>query len=336
MRVSIVVPYHNAAPYLARCVSSVIAQSYRSIELLLIDDASSDGGRAIAERFAVADPRVRSLSSVEQGANPARKAGVRAARGECVMFLDADDELEADCVDKLVDAARRSGADVACGNICSYFGTEAKVLYSYPGSSTAIALRVDPKALLLLPPSACAKLFRRALLDDLPFENVPFAQDWNITYGAMARASTLVFIQDVVYRYIRRSDSTSATTRPMSVALIDRAIDGWSSVVAEYHERKLAGVFRGSLNTLGVRFCVELLLRSYTLRPSRERQAAFRAIRRGYLSYGEPPSIRRTVGWKDKIRAFVVINSTSCFALFELTRIFYLGAKRLTRARASG
>ena len=90
MRVSVVVPLYNKAPYVIRCLRSVSAQTYRDFETIVIDDGSTDGSDRIVDTFS--EPRLRAFRQANGGPGAARNRGVREARGEYVAFLDADDE----------------------------------------------------------------------------------------------------------------------------------------------------------------------------------------------------------------------------------------------------
>src|SRR5262245_142734 len=94
--VSVIVPIYNKAKYLEPCLESVLAQERRSIEVICVDDASTDGSAAILSRIAEADPRVTSIiNASRRGAAASRNRGLRTARGEWVQFTDADDMLPA-------------------------------------------------------------------------------------------------------------------------------------------------------------------------------------------------------------------------------------------------
>ena len=89
--VSIIVPVYNVKPYLNRCVDSLLGQSYQNMELLLVDDGSTDGSEALCDEYAAQDARVRVLHKKNGGLSDARNAGVDAAKGEYLSFVDGDD-----------------------------------------------------------------------------------------------------------------------------------------------------------------------------------------------------------------------------------------------------
>ncbi len=117
-KVSVIVPFYNVQMYLAECIQSVIVQDYKDLEILLIDDASPDQSRMIAERFAAQDHRVQIISHEKnRGLGPARNTGVINAIGTYIFFLDSDDFLSSsNAITRLVSAAQDSGCRVIVGS----------------------------------------------------------------------------------------------------------------------------------------------------------------------------------------------------------------------------
>jgi glycosyltransferase involved in cell wall biosynthesis len=114
-KVSAIVPIYNAEPWLPRCLDSLIGQTLRDMEILLIDDGSTDKSGEIADEYASRDDRIKVVHQKNGGAAAARNAGLEIARGEYIGFLDSDDYLWLDFYEKLYEAAKQSGADIAKG-----------------------------------------------------------------------------------------------------------------------------------------------------------------------------------------------------------------------------
>ena len=109
---SVIIPVYNAEKYLRGCMDSVLSQTLRELELICVDDGSTDGSAAILEEYAEKDSRVRVLRQENKGAGAARNLGIGAARGEYVAFIDADDSLCLDSLEPLYQQAKCTGADV--------------------------------------------------------------------------------------------------------------------------------------------------------------------------------------------------------------------------------
>ena len=110
--ISIIVPVYNSKEYLRECIDSIISQTYSNIEIIIVDDGSTDGSSDICEEFALKDERIRVVHQENQGLVRARKVGVSIAKGEWISFVDSDDWIHPNMVASLVDIAMSNGVDV--------------------------------------------------------------------------------------------------------------------------------------------------------------------------------------------------------------------------------
>src|SRR5215217_4698126 len=116
-RISVVVPIYDVESYLATCLQSLARQTVRDLEVIMVDDGSTDGSRALAERFACHDRRFHLLTQSNGGLGKARNAGSELASGEFLAFVDSDDVLPHDAYERLLGALDRTGSDFATGNV---------------------------------------------------------------------------------------------------------------------------------------------------------------------------------------------------------------------------
>ena len=119
--VSLLVPIYNVERYLAECLDSALGQSLRDIEIICINDGSTDSSRKIIERYLQADPRVRVIDKPNSGYGASMNQGLDAARGEYVGILESDDFFESDALERLLDAARACDAQVAKADFWFYW-----------------------------------------------------------------------------------------------------------------------------------------------------------------------------------------------------------------------
>lgn len=191
--VSVIVTVYNTAPYLERCLDSLLAQSLEDLEIIVIDDASTDGSRDIAERYAEMDTRIHCIPLPENspgGTGIPSNIGIRQARGRYVGFTDGDDWVESELFETLYRAAEESEADFS---LCDFYtapeGGEPIAAYDrHHWSGLALSAPVDldeesRRALLLLSPVPWRKLYRRDFLlrqqlffpeGEFFFEDTPF------------------------------------------------------------------------------------------------------------------------------------------------------------------
>lgn len=119
--ISVVVPIYNVEKYLQKCIDSILAQTYRHLEIILVDDGSPDNCGAICDNYAQEDGRVLVIHKKNGGLSSARNAGLEIAKGELIVFIDSDDWIDANYIEKLYDDISESGADVAVPAFCIHY-----------------------------------------------------------------------------------------------------------------------------------------------------------------------------------------------------------------------
>lgn len=207
---SIIMPLYNVEAYLATSVNSVLAQDFTAFELILADDGSTDASSSLCTRLAATDPRIRLLHLPHSGTSAARNAGIDAAQGEFIGFVDADDWIEPDMFSLLYENSLTHDAQIsACAFIkitndaalqfCT--GTAASLIYT-PAEALERTFRLGHMRY-----SACNKLFRRRLFDDIRYpENLHF-EDKATTYKLIHRAQRIVWCPSPKYHYYMRPGS---------------------------------------------------------------------------------------------------------------------------------
>ena len=116
--ISVIVPVYNVAPYLTRCLDSIVMQTWQNLEIILVDDGSRDDSVGICDLYAARDARIRVIHKENGGLSSARNAGLDIAAGEYVGFVDSDDWIEPDMFEYLLQNAENYGADIAtCGHV---------------------------------------------------------------------------------------------------------------------------------------------------------------------------------------------------------------------------
>lgn len=204
--VSVIVPVYNAAVFLARGIDSILAQNFKSFELILVDDGSSDDSGAICDEYAARDNRVKVIHQQNAGVSAARNAGLMAAQGEWVTFVDSDD-LVLDCfLESLVKAVSRDEqVDLA---YCGYGIVESAISLKIYKSATYIGKNqihdVLSQTNLLYRCSPWAKLFRRSIIVDhsLCFDtNLSISEDRLFIYHYLMHVRGIATTSTIGYLY---------------------------------------------------------------------------------------------------------------------------------------
>jgi glycosyltransferase involved in cell wall biosynthesis len=231
---SIVVPVYNAADYISESLTSIRRQDYRRIEIVVIDDGSTDASLNIIRRHARADRRVVVLSQANTGVGEARRAAVAVATGEYLTFVDADDTVTRGGLLAGMDGLKETGSDVAVlpyqrqeGRFVRGAAAWIRDLHAHPAKHTTLAERPD----VLVNAIACAKIFRRAFWDanELVFPSVLANGDQIVTAQAYL-AATGIDISGVM-AYTWRRMETSISQGQVTAAAVHARMDAIDAVL---------------------------------------------------------------------------------------------------------
>lgn len=218
---SVVVPAYNVAEYLPACLDSLLDQTLRDLEVIVVDDASPDECGEIADSYAARDPRVVVLHTQNQGVGPARNTGVAAARGRYLAFVDSDDLVPARAFELMVNTLEATGSDFVAGNAWRYM-PDGELLPSWTHQEAfgEDHLRVTIRD---FPPLAkdrmmWNKVYRRSFWDEHGYEFPAMRyEDYPVALATHLDASAVDVISTKVYLWRQRRESTSITQRSADV-----------------------------------------------------------------------------------------------------------------------
>lgn len=226
--VSMIVPAFDVAGLLPRCLDSLLAQTYRPLEIIVVDDGSSDATAAVMQRYERLHPEIHAIRQSHRGLGPARNAALDVARGEYVTMVDADDWLEPDFVADTVGIARDRQADVVVGNFAFHVRSLRAAFPFWPPQHPLTGEQAARLSLnvLRLPSFAWGRLYRKSLFhaEDAPFPSI-YYEDLATTPRILARANRVVFTRRVYYHYCLRSDSIIGAFSAKNVFSFAAAID---------------------------------------------------------------------------------------------------------------
>lgn len=206
--ISILVPVYNVENYLPRCLESIIGQTYQNLEIVLVDDGSTDKSGEICDAYAKKDSRIRVIHQENKGLSMARNAALEVVTGDYILFVDSDDWIEQDMVEYLYQKIKDTGAEIAvCGyvnidekNIKTNMNYEEQVL---SGEQMLVELCRDDK----IKNYACGQLIQRDLLKGIQFPQGRNFEDISTTYRWVEKTDKVVFGKEAKYNYYRRGDS---------------------------------------------------------------------------------------------------------------------------------
>ena len=212
--ISVIVPVYNVEAYLPQCMESLLSQSYQALEIILIDDGSTDGSGALCDVYGAKDPRVRVIHKENGGAASAKNAGLCVATGEYLSFVDSDDYLEPGAYAFLLEQMEAYEADIVQSGYRDVFPDRAVNCVT----SAEVCKYQAPEYLRRFTKDwTCAllwdKLYKRSLFDGIFFEEGHIIDDEFFTYQGVMNARLVVFVPHIVYNYRqRRSGAMLAPT----------------------------------------------------------------------------------------------------------------------------
>lgn len=213
-KISVIVPVYKVEQYLNRCIRSIVDQTYKNLEIILVDDGSPDNCGAMCDLWAQKDPRIRVIHKENGGLSSARNAGIEAAVGSLISFVDSDDFLAPEVYSVLSDAIQQTGSDIAA---CRYekFTDEAAIKAdSDSGEYYCLNVETALKELIangLVQQVVWNKLYRKAVIQDLPFEIGKQHEDEYWSYQVIGRSKQLVLCDHTGYFYYQRHESIMGT-----------------------------------------------------------------------------------------------------------------------------
>lgn len=213
IKISVVVPVYNLEKELPRCLDSILAQTYGNIEVIAVDDGSSDGSRKVLEMYAARDSRVKPVFKENGGVTSARLRGMAEAVGEWIGFVDGDDEIESDMYQRLLDNAQKYDAQISHCGYQMVFADGRVNFFHNSGRLRVQDCSMGVRDLLegtLVEPGLCNKLFRREVFRGWEMdETIRINEDLLMNYYLFSNAEVSVFDDWCPYHYIVRGSSAS-------------------------------------------------------------------------------------------------------------------------------
>ena len=217
-QISVIVPIYKTQKYLHKCVDSILAQTHRNLEVILVDDGSPDSCGTICDTYAQTDPRVVVIHKKNGGLSAARNAGMAVAKGRFLMFVDSDDLLPPDSVQTLLDLALSEDAELVIGAHDRFEETMPPPAKTSPShqclSSTEAMADMFRNGC-----SAWARLYRKEIHDGIPYPAGQINEDEAIMLQILERCDRIVQTEKIVYHYRCRPESiTTAAFSPKKLA----------------------------------------------------------------------------------------------------------------------
>lgn len=244
--ISIVVPVYNVAPYLQRCVSSLIKQSYKKIEIVLVNDGSNDQSGQICDELKKSDKRIIVVHKSNGGLSDARNVGIAACRGEYVSFVDSDDAVDNDYIEYLYKLIQWGGCDLS---LCTYrevYSEGKKQHMMGNGKEEILSTEKCLEKMLYsdgVSASAIGKLYKKSLFHNIHFPVGRISEDLGTVYKLVMGTSNIACgYKDKYSYYVRKGSITTSSFNVKSLDLLYMANQMTRDICIQYPQLRKAAL----------------------------------------------------------------------------------------------
>lgn len=239
--ISVIVPIYRVERYLDKCIQSIMNQTYKNLEIILVDDGSDDNSGEICDKYVLLDERIKVIHKKNGGQDSARKAGMRIAQGEYIGYVDGDDWLEPEMYEVLLADAQNYNADVVESGIIDNYEEEEKIRCPYLPEGIYRGEDFEKKVIPVfmytghffqagITPYLVTKLFRKSIVEryQLWDDEIQIVLDDNIvTYSAIANASSLYIEHKCFYHYKLNNSSTKHSVNRQRDRYLMYTVEGY-------------------------------------------------------------------------------------------------------------
>lgn len=209
--VSIIIPIYNVEKYLSACLDSIIGQTYKELEIILVNDGSTDNCPQVCEEYTAKDKRIKVIHKENGGLSDARNAGFEIATGEFISFVDSDDLISPDFCEKLINALLSNDADIAECGFLKFENPEDIKQFKNSESQKSEVMDTETALRCLMEISEAAvvwnKIYRKEVIDNLRFPVRKINEDEYWTYKVFGNTRKIIKIPDTMYYYRQQQGS---------------------------------------------------------------------------------------------------------------------------------
>ena len=283
MTVSVIIPVYNVEPYLERCLQSVENQTYRDAEVIIVNDGSTDNSYQIIDRYVARNRHFTAYTTENNGLGGARNFGLTKASGEYVVFLDSDDYIAEDCLEKFAAAAQANNSDIV---VCNSFDVQEDGTVIDRNENNVRNQTVtlsDAPQILLNRPCAWAKMYRRSLFEGLGYVAREWYEDLRLTPKLYLRAKSITYIEDALFFYVQRAGSIMNNAKVLRNLEILEAFD---DLIAYFKAHGAYDPFKAELEFLVIQHCAVAGMTRVAVSNAPERHEVLRKMQ-AYVSQFE-------------------------------------------------
>lgn len=243
--VSVIIPVYNVESYLPECIESVRNQTHKLLEIILVDDGSTDNSGILCDKYSKTDERIKVIHKANGGLSSARNAGIRKASGEFISFIDSDDWVDNTMLEKLLIPCLETGSLLSmCGSYI-VFSKENIRVRKCPSKTECVSLEEFWIKLLKTTEGdfiSCDKLYHRSLWKNYKFPEGKVYEDIRILYKVIEQSELISTVDEPLYYYRIRNAAITSTFNPQILELVDVGAE-----IRKYTDVKYPGLTKLSL-----------------------------------------------------------------------------------------
>ena len=262
IKVSVVVPVYNVMAYLPKCLDSLVEQTLKDIEIIIVNDGSLDNSQEIIDKYAKKYANIKVFKKENGGLSDARNYGIKKAHGEYIAFVDSDDYVSTEMYEKMYNKAVSGNFDMVVCDLNYIYPDKEIRAYSNIKKDTSNIKEV----FLNIYPSAWNKIFKRKLLDDLEFKKQVWFEDVEFIYRLLPKIKSIGVVNEPFYQYLQREGSITKKQDKR----IYHYIDNLNGIYDYYKEHNLYDVYEKELEYIYVRYIYATFIKQATMFDDKE------------------------------------------------------------------
>ena len=245
--ITVIVPVYNVENYLKSCIDSIVKQTYKNLEIFLIDDGSTDNSGKICDEYALLDNRINVVHKKNSGQSDARNIGIKNATGDYFFFVDSDDYIEFTAIEKMLDISIKHNSDLVIADIFNV-DFEKSTFLNQPNNNFSVNYDSPSAAehYVLKPWGPWNKLYKKHIHEKVLFPSGKIHEDEAIMFQLLKNCKTITETNEKLYYYRQRPNST--TSKPYSIKKMDWFY-GWKDNI-EYIQKHFPNIEKQALDKL--------------------------------------------------------------------------------------
>lgn len=250
IKVSVIVPVYNVEKYIEKCLNSLVKQTLKEIEIIVVNDGSPDNSQDVIDKFVKKYPKkVIGLTKKNGGLSSARNFGLKHVNGEYITFVDSDDYLDLTALEKMYNKAKSNNFDiVACDLEYIYESYTENVVCNI--NNDLINKDQVKSCMTYIYPAACNKIYKNELLKNLKFKEKIWYEDVEFMYRLLPLTNSIGVVKEPLYKYLQRENAITSTFNDK----IFNYIDNFNGLVKYYKENDLLEEYKNELEYSYVRY----------------------------------------------------------------------------------